>query len=411
MKILISGAALSGNKGAMAMAVVTINQLKKRYPGCAISILSKYPDQDRENCRKYGVGLIESPPSKLVSSTLVLSSLKVLMKNLFPTSFFNDKIISAYQDADILLDIGGITFSDDREWKGRVLSVGWILPAMATDTPVVKLSQAMGPFRRMITKICGKKILNYSSVIIARGKQSENHVKNIIPNHKGVFCCDDLAFLLEKSDDLLTTEYLQQKNLPLNKFVGISPSAVIYRKAKARGIANDYLKVLRDIIVHIKKEYNMQIVMVPHAWPQSGKGEEDLEICCKIRDLLEDTTNVYIVEDDLDCNMLKSIIGRSHYFIASRFHSMIAALSTNTPTMVMGWGHKYKEIMNRVCAGNLCIDFSQTDASVLIALVDDLHHKRNSYEKGITDNLEAIKESSMLNFSILDEFIQNGLKK
>lgn len=410
MKILISGAALSGNKGAMAMAVVTIAQLKKRYPDCSISLLSKYPSQDRANCRKYGVGLVAASPSKLVSSTLLRSGLKILVKKFLSADFLNDEIMEAYQSADLLIDIGGITFSDDREWKGRALSVGWILPAMAADIPVVKLSQAMGPFRRTLTKLSGRKVLNYCSVIIARGQQSESHVKNIMPDHKGVYCCDDLAFLLEKAENSTVRDYLEKKNLPLSGFAGITPSAVVYRKAKKNGNEQKYLNAICEIIKYIRDKYKIPVVMVPHAWPQSGKGTEDLEICYKVQAMLDDAHSIHIVEDDLDCNMLKGIIGQSHYFIASRFHSMIAALSTNTPTMVMGWGHKYKEIMNRVRAGNLCVDFSQTDVTVLKSLVDDLHQNRAAYEKGISDNLESIKESSMSNYSILDEFIQNGLK-
>ncbi len=68
------------------------------------------------------------------------------------------KIARALAESDVLLDIGGITFSDGRE-KYLPFNILSIWPAMLLGVPVVKLAQAVGPFKNPLNRFLRKDFL------------------------------------------------------------------------------------------------------------------------------------------------------------------------------------------------------------------------------------------------------------
>ncbi|MBL7215156.1 MAG: polysaccharide pyruvyl transferase family protein [Phycisphaerae bacterium] len=409
LNFLISGAALSGNKGAMAMAWVTVEQLRLMYPDCQIALLSKYPAQDKAACEKIGVKLVPASPGKLVSVTALRSLLSCFLRTFLSVSWLYDSILKAYCQADLILDIGGITFSDDRDWRGRALSVGWLLPAAAVRKPVIKLSQAIGPFQRFSTRFWAKRLLNRCPILITRGRGSEQNVHQLLPGKSQIYRHDDVAFLLESASDETVKAYLAQQQIPLGGYIGISPSAVIDRKARKQGIRSEYHESLIGLMKHIRRTRNLPVVMIPHAWPQSGRGREDMELCLEFYREMGEPQGVFVVQDDLDCRMLKGIIAQSDVFIGCRFHSMIAAVSSLVPTMVIGWGHKYNEIMERFDLRSFSADFTQNDVLLLCGNFDDLYDHRQEYKKSMTEKLPEILNSARQNYQLVRGYIDQNI--
>ncbi|MCK4998563.1 MAG: polysaccharide pyruvyl transferase family protein [Anaerohalosphaera sp.] len=409
LTVLISGSSLSSNKGAMAMTLVLAQQMRKRDPDCKLRLLSKYPDQDILAAQRLDIELVHAKPSSVVTFTLLRSILAAMIKPLPNRWLYND-MIRAYEDADILVDMGGVTFSDDRDWRGLLLSIGWLMPAVATNTSFVKLSQALGPFKKPMNNIFAKFLLKRASLVIARGKGTSQNLDKLIPGGITHHLCTDVAFLLEPAAADEIDHYLSSNDLPQNNFIGISPSAVVDRKAKAKGIGQLYRNSLKHLVEHVRTTTDRPVMLVPHAWPQSGKGREDMELCCDIYDELDSFDNVFVIKDNLDAALLKGIIARSEVFIACRFHAMIAALSSNVPVQVVGWGHKYNEIMELFRMEKFCCDFTSATPQDLARSFDEMWQTRQDLNTTITDNLEQVRQSSAQNFHLLENLLtEKGL--
>ena len=61
LRILLCGGALKGNMGAPAMYDSIIDELKKSIPDPEVTVLSKYPHDDREECEKRGYRMAAFP--------------------------------------------------------------------------------------------------------------------------------------------------------------------------------------------------------------------------------------------------------------------------------------------------------------------------------------------------------------
>ena len=407
LTILISGSSLSGNKGAMAMALVLAKQLREIKSDCRLLLLSKYFKQDAPFAPLYGIELIKAPPSRLVSLTLIRSLVVMLLRSV-PTQWLYDSVMKAYRDSDILVDLSGVSFSDDLDWRGKMLSVAWLAPALATKTPYVKLSQALGPFRKRINRWAARFFLKQSPLLIARGTKSAENVRELLGPENKCHVCYDTAFLLEPSDEKTVDQFLKQRSIPGGGFVGISPSAVVDRKAKGKHQQAYYRNAIAELIRHITETTGSSVVLIPHAWPQTGRGTEDMHLCLEITAKLPEVKNVYVIKQDLDPSMLKGIISRSEVFVSCRFHAMIASLSSKVPTLVVGWGHKYNEIMQLFGHDEFCYDFSTAGGAMLTESFGRLWRDREKMRGLIEENLQEVENSSRENFRLLREYLEEN---
>lgn len=57
---------------------------------------------------------------------------------------------------------------------------------------------------------------------------------------------------------------------------------------------------------------------------------------------------------------MKAVIAASEFTIASRYHSLVAALSARTPVAVLGWSHKYDELMDDMGLANYNVNLMAT---------------------------------------------------
>ena len=404
LNVLISGSSLSANKGAMAMTLVSAEQIRSISPGARVRLLSKYYEQDKAAAEEFSIELVDATPSKVVSSTL-LRSIAVMVTGRIFRRLFYDSVLKAYAWADVVVDLGGVTFSDDRDWKGLMLSIGWIAPAVATDTPLAKLSQAIGPFKKKRVRWPARFLLKRCGLLITRGKGTTENVRRLLGANIEYHQCADVAFLLEKADSDAINDYLGSHGLPLREFVGVSPSAVVDRMAHSKGVRDKYRAAMVCLINHAREVSGLPVVMVPHAWPPGNSKREDMELCCDIFNQLDEKRNIFIVKDNLDAKMLKGIISRSEVFSACRFHAMIASLSSTVPTLVIGWGHKYNEIMELFGLEQFSCDFTVANEKVLCESFSSLWEDRDKYREQISISLDSVKDSAAKNFKLLRQFL------
>jgi len=409
LDVLISGGSLSGNKGAMAMTLVLAQEIRKMFPDCRLRLLSKSFDRDFPAATRQNIELVKAPAGKIATTTLARSFM-AMMLGPFCSKWFYDGIMQAYDKADILIDIGGVTFSDDRDWRGLLLSIGWLTPALAVHTPIAKISQAMGPFNKKANRLFARFLLKRCGLLIARGRESFRNISTLLGSDKDCNICADVAFLLKPASSESVDAFLKKNNLPRRDFVGVSPSAVIDRKARSGHGRAQYRSAMAGLIQHIRETAEVPVMLIPHAWPQASGGSEDMELCCELVNDLPDQEKIFVIEEELDAPMLKGIIACSQAFIACRFHAMIAALSSEVPTLVVGWGYKYHEVMEVFGIERFCFDFGSVDEGDLAGHFTELWQNRGLIQKKLYNNLSKVEESSMGNFRLLRLFLEeNGL--
>jgi polysaccharide pyruvyl transferase WcaK-like protein len=267
-------------------------------------------------------------------------------------------------NCEVLLDISGVSFMDGRE-KFLPFNIATILPAMLLSVPVVKLSQGIGPFNNLLTKYSAKLFLKRCIKVFPRGDISYQYMASLFPYGKNFHVAPDLAFLHSYRSSMVyqNIDYINQVCKEIKKSnalkIGICPSSVLYSKTKKRGL--DYINLMGQVIKKLCSD-GSRVVVFPNATREGSTTlrNNDLVIIDKLKKHLgPNQLNVLWIEKDVNTDDIKSIIQCCDAVMVSRFHAMIAALTLIVPVLVIGWSHKYMEVMRLFGIEEYVLDFKE----------------------------------------------------
>ncbi|GAA1728636.1 polysaccharide pyruvyl transferase family protein [Microcella frigidaquae] len=343
-RIAIIGSALSGNKGASAMLESSIATLSERIPGVRFTLFSMYPAEDRAQNEYAALDIIDARPRQLGVTINTLALLYRILPPLRPLLRARSRAIGALASSQVLLDQGGITFTDGRE-KFLLYNVASILPAMMLRVPVFKCAQAVGPFQNPINRWSAKRFLPRVHTLVTRGRITHEFAEAL--GLTNLYAGADYAFSLELDG---TEQAAAAAAFDLGFFegpeqvVGVSPSVVLQKKVEARGA--DYIGDVAAFIDELVAS-GRRVVLFPHS-VRTGTEKthnNDLPLCSRIHERLAHPEGVLFIDRELSSQTLRYLIGRCDYFVASRFHAMVSSLAMAVPTLVIGWSHKYQEVL------------------------------------------------------------------
>lgn len=342
MKYVISDVAFSGNKGASGMTVSLMQNLLKKDSSNEFMIFSYYPEADKESRERLAEATIFNGTPKKVVMLFFLGCWAWLCRKLhLPKSLWKHGEFGKMADADYWLDASGISFVDGRE-KFIIFNFLSIFPALSSGVPIVKVAQAMGPFNNKLNRLAAKIILPKIKLIVARGDITASHLEELKLGNVVQF--SDIAFSLKCLDSEITAiESYLPKNISKG-VIGISPSQVVYKLCSSLNI--DYLGILAEYTKEMAKQ-GYSCLIFPHS-ARTGTlatHNNDLLVIQKMQVLLGNEENITIISDELSAGELRALIGRCQILVASRFHAIISAMSMGIPTLVIGWSHKYSEVL------------------------------------------------------------------
>lgn len=401
--VAIIGSALSGNKGAAAMLESSIQTLTKQYgKNVTFTLLSMYPSEDSKQNPYPNLEIIDASPLKLG----VTINSQALAYKLFP--FFRKMIvrkspaIRALKKADVLLDQGGITFVDGRE-KFLIYNVASILPALFVGTPVVKCAQALGPFKSSVNRATAKMFLPKMGAIVSRGSITHKYLSGL--KLSNVVAGADYAFSLELTDSE-KKRAAKQFELPKTKrpIVGVCPSVVMQKKIEARG--GDYVGIMAEFINYLDDK-GYAVALIPHS-VRTGVAKthnNDLPLCTNIYNQLNNKDNCLFLDRELTSQELRYWIGCCDLFVASRFHAMVSSLAMQVPTLVVGWSHKYREVLEMFELENRAFDSSKFSLKYLKSQFEDLVANQKEIKAKLVKNLPKVKEKSRLQVQVIADVI------
>jgi coenzyme F420-reducing hydrogenase beta subunit/polysaccharide pyruvyl transferase WcaK-like protein len=307
--------------------------------------------------------------------------------------------------ADALLDVSGISYVDGRG-ATLVYNIACNFPALAVGTPLIKMSQAVGPFRTSINRLAARLVLPCARMIFARGKETEQYLREL--GLENFARADDLAFNLNEHIPIPALDLGRYPEFDgEHLFVGISPSEVLRTYSEKRGI--DLVSTLAQFLDELRERTGARVAIIAHSLLEPGKRSRnnDYHVCTDLYHALSDKEHATLVIDDLTPSELRAVIARCQCFIACRFHSMISALCVEVPTLVLAWSHKYREVMDSFGLQEFVIDAHDVSSEQLLEATIELLENRNRIRKSIKTSTPRIAASSRSQI----EFIANILEE
>ena len=366
--VAITAASYSGNKGAAAMLQSSISQMYARYgDSLRVNLMSVYPESDQKQCPWDFVRIVSCTPKQLL---FIAFPLAVLYRVTFwcpplRALLLKNRILKAYKGTDLVVDEAGISFVDSRGFVMNTYAFVCAAVPLLMGTPVVKYSQALGTFKNRYNRFLARWILPKLRLICARGKITQKNLEEIGIT-KNVRLCADGAFSMPDNPDISMKVRDRCKADPFytDNVVGLSLSSVVDGKCTKQGI--DYRTCMAQFVDALTEEGYHVLLIANAARIESEKPRNnDLLVCDDVYGRVRDKEKVRWYHEEMDAEEIREYIFRCRYLVASRFHAMVGALEKEVPVLLIGWSHKYQEVLDYFELGAYSADYSDLSLDAL----------------------------------------------
>jgi colanic acid/amylovoran biosynthesis protein len=405
MRILIMGTPVaSGNRGVMALGASIVDLCLGAAPDADVRYLQVHkPSGDVQIRTRHGIRVIPVATCRMSLRTALRDHLgwiliMAFVYRLVPLEKLRAAIrkhtpwIATVAAADLVGDVrGGDSFSDIYGLKRFCLAFLPVLSVLLIKGSIVHLPQTYGPFRTRTARCLARLLLRCSSVVIARDLESQRIAQELVGSRLEVQLSPDVAFTLhsEAPAELLTEPPLAG-GLPAGT-IGLNVNGLMfnggYNRDNMFGLKLDYRAFLPALVSRLLTDTSVEILLVPHTFAEPGDPESDNEACRQVRDMLPAAlqSRVRIVVGDYDAHQLKGVIRQCDFFVGSRMHSCIAALSQGVPCVGVAYSMKFAGVFQSVGMGDWVVDGRISDCDQTVESILELYESRNSVRNGLAE--------------------------
>ncbi|MBV8642902.1 MAG: polysaccharide pyruvyl transferase CsaB [Candidatus Eremiobacteraeota bacterium] len=365
IRFLLSGYYGFGNLGDEALLEVIVEQLRARWPGCAVDVLSGDPPG---TARTYGV---EATPRMDVA-----------------------RVRAAIDRADVVLSGGGGLLQNVTSLRSLLYYSGVIRSAIRAGKPTMVFGQSVGPLdfwgRAVVRNFC--KGLEAATVRDARSRALLASLLPGVPVERTA----DPVFLFEPGGTPLdlAAEGLEDDGTPL----------VVVSVRKWHG-AEATAQALAGIADRLAGEHGARVAFLPLGGPP------DAEVSTTI---IRRCASTPVLLPDYPLGQAAQVIGRASLVIGMRLHALIIAARLGVPFLALPYDPKVGSLLDdlRYPAPPLFVP-GETLPPVgeLAWRVDDAWARRAELGAHLRSVRAEIERLAERNFDVLNELVTRTTHK
>ena len=387
--IIIAGGGLV-NKGAQAMTLITICELKKQFPAHRMVLLTwDASPAAKQKHTMYDLELLEVPPIKF-AQTARNPLLRAMYALRYRHAFTDSDTI--YRNAELFVDISGYALGSN--WEPKVCNdyLDCIEHAMAYGVPVYLLPQSFGPF-------------DYTT---EAGKAIDGRTRRLFPKVKHIFAREQEGF------DALVSRY-GLTNVTLTKDMVLASKIEDYSAALRQKPVLDLPEIPENSIalipnVRVRDSGANDPLTIYTAAVRAGleKGlhvyithhsTQDRELCAAIKAAFADEDRVILLEHDHSCMEFNVLVKKFRFVIASRFHAIVHALKNGVPCVALGWATKYMDLMKLFSQERFVFDLRQPlESSAVEQAVREMSRVWQTEAEVIRTALPELQKENVFDF-------------
>jgi len=393
----------AGNQGCCALTVSLIKLIIDSKPNARIYLFYGNRTGGTRQLQISGktieVNIINHRLSSkaLLNEHLLWIFFLAFIQRIIPIKFISDRIIRSNRwlktlgDADFVGDIrAGDSFSDIYGLrKFLIRSIPGII-AILMRKKLVMLPQTFGPFKSAVSKQVALFTMKRATKLLSRDQDSIELVREMLGEkykHKNIQLCPDVAFVLEPTlpDKLDIQPELNIKgNIPL---IGLNISSLLYiggfNRNNVFGLKVYYKEFIHILLQELMKRTRAHVLLVPHEYfPFMIDGQEcsEIQVCKKERESIDERyrDRIHLVKREYNQNEIKGIIGLCDFFIGSRMHACIAALSQAKPTVGLAYSKKFYGTFQTIGVEQYVIDMREKEQKESIETIMRCFEQRDT---------------------------------
>jgi polysaccharide pyruvyl transferase WcaK-like protein len=193
--------------------------------------------------------------------------------------------------------------------------------------------------------------------------------------------------------------------------VGLNISGLLYMggydRANMFNLRSDYHHLIAAIIRRFVQQ-RAHVLLVSHVF---GNGDEnDTAASEKVYTELraECGDRLHLLKGDFGAQELKWIIGRCDFFLGSRMHACIAALSQCLPAVGLAYSRKFHGVFASVNVPQLVIDLRSEEMSEVMRRIEELFQERGQFRERLAQTIPTARRTV---FNLFAELLSNTRAK
>jgi polysaccharide pyruvyl transferase WcaK-like protein len=303
----------------------------------------------------------------LTAAVLRLVPVKSWRQRLYARNPYLSVIVSALVVVDIT---AGDSFSDI--YGLRRLFIGTLrkLLALLVGAKLVLLPQTYGPFNRRVSRFLVRVVVSRASALYSRDRQGLQTLRSLLGDRRTRAApqfCPDLAFVL----DAVPPASLATLPGPLPDkgtrcLIGLNVSGLLFNGGYTRDnmfhLKSDYRQLMVTLIERLFADSANMILLIPHVFPLANFPgslvESDPDACRQLFEQLHQSyrERLFCLQGYYDQSEIKKIIGLCDFFIGSRMHACIAALSQCIPVVGIAYSSKFHGVFESIGVEQCVVD-------------------------------------------------------
>lgn len=389
----------TGNRGVSALAASVVKIIYDIRPKAKVSFFlgnrSSKPQEVRLLDKVIQVKVVNyrlSPKARLHQHLFWIFFLACLqrfvpVKPIRKKIIQNNPFLSGMDQSDFVGDIsGGDSFSDIYGIRRFITTTMPSVIALLLKKKLILLPQTYGPFSSSIGKQIARFIIRRSELNISRDKECIKLIKKLTKKEdiKSRYTfCPDVAFMLDsiKPDRVEIKPSIEENNSKL--IIGLNLNGLMYHGGYTRdnmfGLKFEYDKFIHKLVLKLLEKTGAHILLVPHTYGSPGSINSDPDASRDVITELPESykDRVHMVTQEYDQSELKGIISTCDFFIGSRMHACIAALSQGIPTVGIAYSKKFFGVFNSIGSGDTVVDARISDEEAIIKKILKCYKNRN----------------------------------
>ena len=423
LRIGVLGAAFhTGNLGVSALAAGTIQFLLHRFPDAAVFLLDYYREPLNHRVRIDGkdvnVPLVNMRfskklylPNNIAILLLLALAVKVVPYKLRRKLLEGNCCLREIEKADFFVSLAGGDSFSDIYGLGRLLYVA--LPqilVLLLGKRLILMPQTLGPHQSRFAKAIARYILARAALVYSRDSMSLEEAKALL-GHKAdrdkFRYCPDLGFIVDPIPPSRTEILgLPEDGDPNSLLIGMNISGLLFMGGYNRNnmfeLKTEYATLVLNLIDFLILRKKAKILLVPHVYGAGKQHESDALVCKQAYEMLQDKygDRIGLASGTYDQNEIKYVIGLCSFFIGSRMHACIAALSQNIPSVLVAYSDKFVRVMQTIGLEHVVTDPRRMDSAEILAIVEQAYDRRAQLRQQLEQKIPQVKE---MVFNLFDD--------
>ena len=384
--IIITGGGMV-NKGAQAMTLIAVHELRKRFPDHRIYLYSPVdlanPKLDKgvftfDFIGWYPLKFARCQHNPLWRVVTLLRSRSELLE-----------AETVYRNTDFIVDVSGYALGSN--WNDKVCNdfLDILEFANGFGIPVYLMPQSFGPFdfgkgRKAVNARIQKllptaKIIfvreqeGYEALVSTYGLKNVQLARDLVLSNRGI----DLANVFVTPPTLRLPEIRSES-------VGVIPNSMNSAIGNQAAVLELYVSAINALLAHGKTVY-----LLSHSAMDSG-------LCRKLKEPFCSNEKVILLEQDFSCLEFNELVKKFRYLVASRFHSIVHAFKNGIPCIAMGWATKYHDLLNLFDQGQYILDVrNDIGEAEMLAIIDRMNARYLEESAKIRKGLAAVQKQNV----------------